>query len=814
MKGNQVKIAGILFLILILCLGVVLPATASPLVSSRTYTSDADFDEGVLVGLEHETVHDQLQLDKTQHTLPFIWVPNSNEGTVSKYDTATGNELGRYRTGPTTGGDPSRTTVDTEGSVWFGNRDTGTVVKIGLYEKGNWIDKNNDGDCDTSTDTNNDGQITGSEILPWDTDECVLFSVLLGNPSSGPRGLAVDANNDLWAGTYEIPYIPFPWPVPTGGNIFYHIDGQTGAIIDTINIAPYRSYGALIDGNGIIWSSSLNNYVLKINPTTKTVTPIGLALTSYGLGIDNLGHVFVAGWGQNKIAKIDINTHSVTYSQQYDTHCRGVAVTSDNDVWVVNSKDGDVTRLDNNLNWKATIDVGADNYGVMTTGVAVDDEGKVWACNYYDGYLHRIDPATNSIDLSVQTVGMSGTGVGSHYSYSDMTGIIAWSVTTQTGTWTVDFDSDEPDTPWGTVSWNCYEPTGTSVTVRVRSSNDGSSWSAWESATNDVPLSLTPDGQYLQIETKLQIVTGDVSPILYDLTVEVANQPPVPDANGPYVVSEGTPIFFDASGSYDPDPGDTLEYRWDFDADGIWDTGWSTNPIASNVWGDDWDGSAIVEIRDPYHATDTATAIVTVLNVAPSVEAGIDQTVYSGDVISFSGSFFDPGWLDTHTITWDFDDGGGTSGTLTPTYMYLLAGVYQITLTVVDDDGGVGFDTLTITVERIPVPIDIKPGSDPNSINPKSKGVIPVAILHDETFDPALVDPGSVRFGPNQAEPVHWAYEDVDHDGDIDLILHFKTQATGIQAGDTEATLIADLIDGRQIIGVDSVRTVPPKLSP
>ncbi|MFX1300789.1 MAG: PKD domain-containing protein [Promethearchaeota archaeon] len=812
MKDNQLKIASIMFLLLILCLGVVLPATASPLVSSQTYTSDDDFDQGVLVGLEHETVHDQLQLDKTQHTLPFIWVPNSNEGTVSKYDTATGNELGRYRTGPTTSGNPSRTTVDTEGSVWFGNRGTGTVVKIGLYEKGNWIEKNNDGDCDTSTDTNNDGKITGAEILPWDTDECVLFSTLLGIPSSGPRGMAVDGNNDLWAGTYTIPYFPFPWP-EYDGNKFYHIDGKTGAIIDTINIAPYRSYGALIDGNGFIWSSSLENYVLKINPTTKTVTPISLSLTSYGLGIDNLGHVFVAGWGQNKIAKIDINPpHSVTYSPQYDTNCRGVAVTSDNDVWVVNSKNGNVTRLDNDLNWKATIDVGADNFVAMTTGVAVDDQGKVWACNFNDGYLHRIDPATNLIDLSVQTVGMSGTGVGAHYSYSDMTGIIAWSVTTQIGTWTVDFDSGEPNTPWGTVSWNSYEPTGTSVTIRVRSSNDGSSWSAWESATNDVPLSLTPDGQYLQIETRLQIVTGDISPILYDLTVEVGNQPPVPNANGPYIGYEGTAIFFDASGSSDPDPGDTLEFRWDFDANGIWDTGWSTNPIAPYVWGDDRNGFAIVEIRDPYHAMDTATAVVTVLNVAPSVEAGVDQTVYSGDVISFSGSFTDPGWLDTHTFTWDFDDGGGTSGTLTPSYMYLLAGVYQITLTVVDDDGGVGLDTLTIIVERIPVAIDIKPGSDPNSINPKSKGVIPVAILHDDTFDPALVDPDSVRFGPNQAEPVHWAYEDVDNDGDIDLILHFKTQATGIQAGDTEATLIADLIDGRQIIGVDSIRTVPPNI--
>ena len=47
-----------------------------------------------------------------------------------------------------------------------------------------------------------------------------------------------------------------------------------------------------------------------------------------------------------------------------------------------------------------------------------------------------------------------------------------------------------------------------------------------ETAANGVGLNLTPDGRYLQIETTLQILSGDVSPILYDLTVEVGNQPP------------------------------------------------------------------------------------------------------------------------------------------------------------------------------------------------------------------------------------------------------------------------------------------------
>jgi hypothetical protein len=110
------------------------------------------------------------------------------------------------------------------------------------------------------------------------------------------------------------------------------------------------------------------------------------------------------------------------------------------------------------------------------------------------------------------------------------------------------------------------------------------------------------------------------------------------------------------------------------------------------------------------------------------------------------------------------------------------------------------------------VAIDIKPGSDPNSINPFSRGVIPVAILTTEDFDALTVDADSVLFGRAEAEKRHKRahVEDVDGDGDLDLLLHFRTQDTGIALGDTEACLIGQTYDGVPIEGCDSVRTVPP----
>jgi hypothetical protein len=108
------------------------------------------------------------------------------------------------------------------------------------------------------------------------------------------------------------------------------------------------------------------------------------------------------------------------------------------------------------------------------------------------------------------------------------------------------------------------------------------------------------------------------------------------------------------------------------------------------------------------------------------------------------------------------------------------------------------------------VSIDIKPGSFPNSINPRSKGVIPVAILTTSAFDATTVDPLSVKFGPDGATESHGRghIEDVDGDGDQDLVLHFRTQDTGIQCGNTSASLTGETTNGIAIEGSDSISTV------
>jgi hypothetical protein len=103
--------------------------------------------------------------------------------------------------------------------------------------------------------------------------------------------------------------------------------------------------------------------------------------------------------------------------------------------------------------------------------------------------------------------------------------------------------------------------------------------------------------------------------------------------------------------------------------------------------------------------------------------------------------------------------------------------------------------------------IDIKPGSYPNSINLNSKGVVPVAVLTTNGFGANTVDPVTVVFAG--AYPLRWATEDVDYDGDLDLIFHFATQELDLNDESSDATLTGQTFGGMPIEGTDTVNVAP-----
>jgi hypothetical protein len=111
-------------------------------------------------------------------------------------------------------------------------------------------------------------------------------------------------------------------------------------------------------------------------------------------------------------------------------------------------------------------------------------------------------------------------------------------------------------------------------------------------------------------------------------------------------------------------------------------------------------------------------------------------------------------------------------------------------------------------------PIDIKPGNFPNSINKGAKGTLPVAILSTADFDATTVDPTTVKLEDtsvalNRRGEPRASTKDVNRDGLLDLVVHFKIRDLPFTVVDTMAVLDGETFDGTPISGTDTIRLVP-----
>lgn len=123
--------------------------------------------------------------------------------------------------------------------------------------------------------------------------------------------------------------------------------------------------------------------------------------------------------------------------------------------------------------------------------------------------------------------------------------------------------------------------------------------------------------------------------------------------------------------------------------------------------------------------------------------------------------------------------------------------------------------SVTITVLKQVVAIDIKPGSEPNSINLCSNGAVPVAVLGSAELDVANINTTTLKFADAEIKVVGkkdrslCTYEDVNEDGMTDLVCHFvTTDIEGVDGDSMSATVTGELLNGIFIEGTDSVNIV------
>jgi streptogramin lyase len=492
--------------------------------ASRTYTLDADFDEGTANNVVHSTPN-QLQLDDTVTAFPFIWVALSARGTIAKIDTSTGQVKGEYAT--TSDGDdghnPSRTTVSNDGSVWAGNRNQSSVIHVGLVESGGCVDRNGNGTIETSTGYGDvlawpGGSSGSSAPVSSALDECVLHYV--DTAGGDARHVSVDQAGDIWVGSYS------------GGPNFQKISHLTGAIVPgTARTLPCGGYGGLVDGNGILWSAQSGSSLLRWDPNApdSPTNPRCIPVPGvYGLAFDSQNNIWASTFNNSGLVyKVAPDGNTMQSFAMGHPNAQGLAVDGNDHVWIsstLNNVPNSISHLraDGFLVGQVT------GSGNGSTGVSVDAAGKVWTANYNSSDATRIDPNggvlgadgvthVGAFDLTVPLPGASP------YNYSDMTGSTLTGKPAS-GTWSVVYDSAIPNAQWGTVDWTADTPSDSDLTFTVESSNDGVTFGPAQAATDGGDLTVA-DGRYLRITaafTRATTPAGE-SPVLYDVTVSTAD---------------------------------------------------------------------------------------------------------------------------------------------------------------------------------------------------------------------------------------------------------------------------------------------------
>ena len=340
----------------------------------------------------------------------YIWIANSQQNTISKIDTQTLVEQGRYWVRPDQQGSPSRTSVNLSGDVVTASRNGGFTKFYARLES--CVESNGIPGIQTSVDAN---------MLPWDQEECRAWHTPMGYASQRPAAWTQGTFNPATCAYKD----QKAW---TSGNNLQNgtvdvllVNGETGAIETNVQVSGiqadfYGIYGAAVDKDGNFWGSQLGQgYLVNINRQTLQVKTWPMATSGYGMTVDSKGYVWTCS---GNAARFDPMTETW---QTATVGGNGGCMEDGMGTLYMSGSNNNIVAVDTEtLMVKTTYPVPQ-----YVHGISIDFYGYVWGVSM-SNEAFRLDIAQGGAFQTFSNL------VGA-YTYSDMTGFALSNVGTPSG---------------------------------------------------------------------------------------------------------------------------------------------------------------------------------------------------------------------------------------------------------------------------------------------------------------------------------------------------------------------------------------------
>lgn len=504
----------------------------------------------------------------------------------------------------------------------------------------------------------------GQGIFHYQNDAWITYTTP-AIPSNYVHAIALDSNDNPWIGTlgYGLAtlnggaWLTFTLPVTITHPVTPSISISNNAITDIFIDATGNKWLAT-DGSGVAVLDNTNNWT--VYNTANSALPDNFV---YSITPDENGLWFgTLGGG---VAYLD------TTGYTWEVWNTSNSAIPDDDVL-------DVVIDENGGQWLATYDTGLTYHGNLSTPFPHFEIDPRRAPTYQPGqsksYYLWLEPTTYTWYLAWSGDRQNHTFTGEIIANAAITQVI-----------TTSFESGDSFTLNGnTLVISATEAIHQDVISFVL-----------DRAATEITVTLQIDGAYRPFNIQIG-KEGQFPPTApFRLTPPQPFTPQV-SIEASSTITEGLSLYL--SGSFtDTDSFSGHELLWD-----LGDGTTITNSLGVlHTYMDDGVYPVTLTITDVHGMVGSASHTITVTNAVPEVyfyhEPFQPRTQF---VVTYTGSFYDSGPIDTHSYLWEFGDGITATYGLTATHVYTIAGSHTITLTVTDDDGGVGQESYTLYIEE------------------------------------------------------------------------------------------------------------------